>query len=64
MDKSTIEYYQTLIDNYDLKRDKKYKTMGLHIVIELLLILNGKMIIDSTLNKGTTIILTFENNNI
>ena len=62
MDKSIIDYYQDLIDNYDSERSKTNKRIGLHIVIELLLILNGKMNIESSNNKGTVITLTFNNN--
>lgn len=60
IEKHTVEYYQTLIDNYDLQRDKKFKTMGMYMIIELLLILNGKMNIESELGKGTKITLMFD----
>jgi signal transduction histidine kinase len=59
MSKSTLDYYQSLIKNYDLGKDKTNKKIGLHIVIELLLILNGKIKIKSQENKGTTISLVF-----
>lgn len=62
MDQSVIDYYQDLIDNYDLERNKNQNKIGLHIVVELLLILNGKMKIASNNNAGTIITLTFNNN--
>lgn len=64
MDQSLIDYYQDLIDNYDTERSKNNKSIGLHIVVELLLILNGKMNIESNSNnkRGTTVTLTFNNN--
>lgn len=62
MEQSVIDYYQDLIDNYDGERSKNNKRIGLHIVIELLLILNGKINIESSNNTGTVITLTFNNN--
>jgi len=62
MDQSVIDYYQDLIDHYDAERSKNNKRIGLHIIIELLLILNGKMHIESGKNDGTVITLTFNNN--
>lgn len=61
MSQAIINYYQNLIDNYDALRSKNNNKIGLHIVIELLLILNGKMDIESD-SAGTTITLSFYNN--
>jgi signal transduction histidine kinase len=62
MDQSVIDYYHDLIDHYDAERSKQNKKIGLHIIIELLLILNGRMHIESGKNNGTVITLTFNNN--
>lgn len=61
MDQSVIDYYQNLMDTYDGEKSKSNKKIGLHIIIELLLILNGKMTIESIKDKGTLITLTFNN---
>ncbi|MGK4567232.1 ATP-binding protein [Flavobacterium sp. 3HN19-14] len=54
-----LHYYQSLSDNFDLKRSKNKDRVGLHIVLELLMILNGKMQIDSKEDYGTTVTLIF-----
>lgn len=61
MDLETLQYYQAVIENFDSNKNKSKKKLGLHLVIELMLILNGKIKLDSGLEKGTTISLQFSN---
>ena len=61
MDLETLQYYQAVIENFDSNKNKSKKKLGLHLVVELMLILNGKIILESELEKGTTISLQFSN---
>jgi signal transduction histidine kinase/ligand-binding sensor domain-containing protein len=61
MNLETLHYYQSVIDNFDLHKNKSNKKLGLHLVIELMLILNGKITLNSELEKGTSVSLHFNN---
>ena len=61
MNYETLFYYQSVIEDFDLNKNKSNSKLGLHLVIELMLILNGKITIDSADGKGTTVVLQFSN---
>ena len=61
MTAETLQYYQSVFDDFDVYKNKSNKRLGLHLVAELMLILNGKVILNSTLLIGTTIKLLFDN---
>ncbi|MNG21070.1 hypothetical protein D3C84_1053950 [compost metagenome] len=58
MSKELIEYY---LDFYKNPIVKNYH-LGLHMIIELLLIIKGNINIKSTINEGTTIEIMVEFN--
>lgn len=58
MNDQKIEYYNKLSLNINTPKPK-YKEMGLHMIIELLAIMEGKINISSTKTTGTTISLFF-----
>ena len=60
MDAETLAYYQSVIEDFDLHKVKSQRKLGLHLVIELLLILNGKIELKSVMGKGTTVTLVFD----
>lgn len=60
MDAETLTYYQSVIEDFDLHKVKSQRKLGLHLVIELLLILNGKIELKSVMGKGTTVTLVFD----
>ncbi|WP_291083976.1 sensor histidine kinase [Flavobacterium sp. BFFFF1] len=62
MNVKTIQYYAALMDNYQSGVLHKKSKLGLHIVIELLLVLNGKLSLESFENKGTTVRISFPKN--
>lgn len=61
MNAETLNYYQSVIEDFDLNKNKSNSKLGLHLVIELMLILNGKITIESADGKGTTVVLQFSN---
>ncbi|WP_432671669.1 sensor histidine kinase [Flavobacterium sp. SM2513] len=61
MNLETLHYYQSVISDFDLNKNKSNKKLGFHLVIELMLILNGKIELQSTEGKGTIITLQFSN---
>jgi signal transduction histidine kinase len=61
MNKETLHYYQSVITDFDQHKNKSNKKLGLHLAIELMLILNGKIVLESQEGKGTTIQLKFSN---
>ncbi len=60
MNQQTLNYYKNIITNYNLSKNKDNKKLGLFIILELLIILNGKIKIESEENKGTSITITFD----
>lgn len=58
-DETTLHYYQSMSENYDAPANRKTEHMGLHIVLELLLIINGKIKFESKINSGTSILIQF-----
>lgn len=61
MDLETLNYYRSVIVDFDSFKNKSNKKLGLHLVIELMIILNGKIEIDSVLGSGCKVTLTFKN---
>lgn len=61
MDQETLKYYQSVITDFDSFKNKSNKKLGLHLVIELMIILNGKIEIESSPGNGCTIRLNFKN---
>ncbi|CAM4044717.1 ATP-binding protein [Flavobacterium antarcticum] len=61
MDSETLTYYQSVISDFDGHENRSKRKLGLHLVIELMLILNGKIELISQESKGTTVILQFSN---
>lgn len=61
MDAETLAYYESVIADFDLHKVKSQRKLGLHLVIELLLILNGKIELNSSIGSGTTVQLVFDN---
>lgn len=59
MNEKTKKHYTALMENYE-NSTKQHSKLGLHIVIELLLILNGKIEFTSRENRGTTIRISFK----
>jgi signal transduction histidine kinase len=61
MTAEVLHYYQSVFEDFDLYKNKSNKRLGLHLVAELMLVLNGKVLLNSKLGKGTTLILLFAN---
>ncbi len=61
MNLETLNYYQSVITDFDSHKNNSNKKLGLHLVVELMLILNGKIDLKSTEGKGTTVVLHFNN---
>jgi signal transduction histidine kinase len=61
MTAEVLHYYQSVFEDFDLYKNKSNKRLGLHLVAELMLVLNGKVRLNSKLGKGTTLILLFAN---
>lgn len=61
MNAETLAYYQSVIADFDSQPHTSKQKLGLHLVIELMLILNGKIELISEENKGTTVTLKFSN---
>lgn len=61
MNPETVNYYMALAEGKSAL--SKQKGMGLHMIIELLAIIGGTIHIQSEINKGTTITLSFTRNN-
>jgi len=57
MNSEMVTYYKNLISGSVTETRKS--GIGLHIIIDLLIIMEGTMTIDSQLNTGTTIIISF-----
>ncbi|AWA28618.1 hypothetical protein HYN48_00150 [Flavobacterium magnum] len=62
MDERTKQHYTSLMENYENNAVKKHSKLGLYIVIELLLILNGTIEFSSKENSGTTIRIVLKKN--
>ena len=58
MSERQLKYYRELLDN-TLAGHEKQGGMGIHIIADLLAIINGKMEISSEKNRGTTITIAF-----
>src|SRR5690606_5305671 len=57
-----LQYYQSLMNPHEeqqISLDTPNKSLGIKIILDLLIILNGKIDIKSTVNKGTRITLLF-----
>ncbi|MGS2741564.1 ligand-binding sensor domain-containing protein [Sinomicrobium sp. M5D2P17] len=57
-----LQYYQSLVnprEEQHISLDTPSKSLGIKIILDLLIILNGKIDIKSTINKGTRITLIF-----
>ncbi|AWI24431.1 sensor histidine kinase [Flavobacterium pallidum] len=59
MSEKTKRHYTALMENYENNESKKSAKLGLYIVIESLLILNGTIEFTSKENRGTTIRMSF-----
>lgn len=64
MNQETLEYYRAIIRNYNPGTAKNSLRLGLQIVIELILTWGGTVTIDSCMEKGTTVTLTFSNSTL
>jgi len=60
MNDETLEYYRSMIRDYDPKVLVNSLRLGLQIVIELMLTWGGAITIESIADKGTTITLIFK----
>ncbi|MDI1254456.1 MAG: two-component regulator propeller domain-containing protein [Flavobacterium sp.] len=60
MNANLLSYYQSMAVNYEIKKIQNKERVGLHIVLELLIILNGTMNIESQEGHGTTVTLIFD----
>ena len=61
MSSEILSYYQSVFSDFDLNKNKSNKKLGLHLAAELILVLNGKIELNSKAGIGTTIVLTFRN---
>jgi signal transduction histidine kinase len=61
IDAETLQYYESIISDFDLNIIKANRRLGLHLVIELMLILSGEIELESQLGIGTSITLKFQN---
>lgn len=61
MSSEILSYYQSVFSDFDLNKNKSNKKLGLHLAAELILVLNGKIELNSKTGIGTTIVLTFKN---
>ncbi|MCX2678693.1 ATP-binding protein [Galbibacter sp. EGI 63066] len=60
MEPDLVAYYQALGDNNEQEiKNRKIKGLGLKVIIEIIMVLNGNIIIDST-SEGTKITLSFD----
>lgn len=61
MTPEVLSYYQSVFRDFDLYKNKSNKRLGLHLVAELMLVLNGTIKLESTEGFGTSLQLHFNN---
>ena len=58
-EKSEIDYYHNLMNKFNPLVHQKSNKLGFYIIIELLIILEAKLLIKSKMGIGTSITITF-----